>query len=74
MESWYLSQPYSFNRVAEYGKGNIPLLKQRENIPKTAMQDRIAARDVEIGQAFHTTAHFHTIVHHLLRPAEGHLH
>ena len=61
-------------RVAEYGKGNIPLLKQRENIPKTAMQDRIAARDVEIGQAFHTTAHFHAIVHHLLRPTERHFH
>lgn len=61
-------------RVAEYGKGNISLLKQRENIPETAMQDRIAARDVEIGQAFHTTAHLHAIVHHLLRPTERHFH
>ena len=60
-------------RIAEQGKGNIPLPEQRENIPETAMQDRITSRDVEIGQALHTAAHLHAIVHHLLRPTEGHL-
>ena len=61
-------------RVAEDGEWNIPLLEQCENIPEPAMQNGVAARDVEVGQTLHAAAHLHTIVHYLLRPSERHLH
>ena len=61
-------------RIAENCKGNISLPKQRENIPKPAMQDRVTACDVEIRQSLHTAAHFHAVVHNALCLIKRHLH
>ena len=61
-------------RVAENGKGNIPLTKQRENIPEPAVQDRIAPCDIEIGLTFHAAAHLHAVVQHSFCTVERHLH
>ena len=44
-------------RIPEYGERNILFLQQRNYRPEFAMQNRIAARYVEIGQTIHFAAH-----------------
>lgn len=60
-------------RVTQYREGNAPLPKPRQNIPEAAVQNRVAARDVEIGQALHAAAHLHTVRHDLPGLLQRHL-
>ena len=59
--------------VSEDGKGNIPPFQYGQNSPKILMQDRVATRDVEVGQAFHFLAHILASVDDLLGAFERHL-
>ena len=61
-------------RIAQNRKGNIPFPKQCENIPKAVVQNRVAARDVEVGETVHAAAHLHTIRYHLPGLGKGHVH
>ncbi len=59
-------------RIAEDRKGHAVLLQQSQQLPKVRMQDRIAAGDVEIGQAVIDLAKVQAVIESVLHLCPGH--